>query len=323
MKKLSIIYTILLASISASSSANFKEGADITNYLNSLIQKQNVVNVPSGSFNIDATKSIRLKNNSQLIMSPDTKLNVIPTSNGSYRVFLIKNVKNVILSGGEIVGDKHKHLGKNGEWGMGIEIRDSQNIKISNMTIQKMWGDGIYVGTSGKNSTSNIFLNNIKLDDNRRQGLSIISVDGLYANKISATNTSGTLPASGIDIEPENGDKIIKNINLDQITTKNNEGAGIQIGLSRFDNQNDSVAIKIQNHTDIGSKYGLLMGAVNKKALGKIEMASLDYSKSKIPSCFHSWSNKNLNIEITGQMDFSSNQLCKGFYQNQSFSFLK
>ena len=59
---------------------------------------------------------------------------------------------------------------------MGVEIRDSQNISISNMSIDKMWGDAIYVGTAGKNSTYNIKLNNIRMNENRRQGISIISV---------------------------------------------------------------------------------------------------------------------------------------------------
>lgn len=304
-----------------SSSAKFVENTDITSYVNSLIQKNKTVTIPSGNYRVDATKSIKLKNGTQLQMSSGTKLHVIPNSKDSYRVFLIKNIKNASISGGEIIGDKYNHLGKTGEWGMGIEIRDSQNINISNISINKMWGDAMYVGTSGKNTTYNINLNNIEMNDNRRQGLTIISADTLNAKNIKARNTSGASPSSGIDIEPNDGSKVLKNITLDFITTSNNAGPGIQIGLSRYNNSKTPISISIKNHTDIGSQYGLLMGAINANPSGIISMNFLNYTKSKTPSCFNSWSNKRINVKINGNIGMSNVQTCMGHLKNSSFSF--
>lgn len=320
--KLRVFYLFFLSiGFSMSSSAKFVENTDITNYVNSLIQKNKTVTIPSGNYRVDATKSIKLKNGTQLQMSPDTKLHVIPNSKDSYRVFLIKNIKNASISGGEIIGDKYNHLSKTGEWGMGIEIRDSQNINISNISIDKMWGDAIYVGTNGKNTTYNINLNNIEMNDNRRQGLTIISADTLNAKNIKARNTSGASPSSGIDIEPNDGSKILKNIALDRITTSNNAGPGIQIGLSRYNNSNTPISINIKNHTDIGSQYGFLMGAISKTPTGNIKMSSLNYAKSKSPSCFNSWTNNRVKVIINGNIGISNVQTCMGHLKNSSFSF--
>ena len=290
--------------------AEFIENSDITTYLNQQLKLKSEVRIPAGSYKIDAGKSIVLPSNSSLILSPNTNLNVIPNKLGSYRVFKIKNVENVKISGGKISGDKYTHLGNTGEWGMGVEIRDSQNISISNMSIDKMWGDAIYVGTAGKNSTYNIKLNNIKMNDNRRQGLTIISVDTLNARNLKATNTNGAKPSGGIDIEPNNGTGTVKNITLENIVTSNNAGPGIQIGLSRYNNSKTPVSIKINNHTDTGSQYGILLGAINAVPSGRIEMKSINYSKSKNSSCFNSWSNKKFNVDISGDIGVIKTRYC-------------
>ncbi|ENY5813887.1 right-handed parallel beta-helix repeat-containing protein, partial [Acinetobacter baumannii] len=257
--KLKIIFWVAACSFTSSAWAKFIENTDITSYVNQLIKHQKVVSIPAGTYKIDANKSITPKDGTEIRLTPQTKLAIIPTKHGSYRVFQVKNVKNVKISGGSLTGDKYTHLGKTGEWGMGIEIRDSQNISISNMNIDKMWGDAIYIGTNGKNSTYNISLKNIRMNDNRRQGISIISVNKLLASNITATNTSGAMPASGIDIEPNNGSMILKNIVLKNIKTSGNQGSGIQIGLSRYDNSTKPLSITIENHQDANSGHGLLL----------------------------------------------------------------
>ncbi|HHP8129708.1 TPA: right-handed parallel beta-helix repeat-containing protein [Acinetobacter baumannii] len=307
--------------LSSNTSAKFIEGADITEYLNQLIKKNQKVVIPPGTYRIDATKGVKLKSYTEIEMSQKTELQVIPNSAKSYHVFLLNNIKNASISGGKITGDKYTHLGKIGEWGMGIEIRDSQNIKISNMSIDKMWGDAIYIGTKGPNSSSNIQLTNISMDNNRRQGLSIISVDTLIAKNITSKNTSGTSPASGIDIEPNDGFKQLKNIVLENIYTFNNEGAGIQIGLSRYANHRSPISIRISNHFDKNSKYGILLGAVNPKSNGSINISNVDYTLSRTPSCFHSWTNNQISIKASKDIGFSKEKICNGYQGNSSFSF--
>ncbi|ENW15636.1 hypothetical protein L313_2818 [Acinetobacter haemolyticus CIP 64.3 = MTCC 9819] len=315
--KLKIIFLVAACSFTSSAWAKFVENTDITSYVNQLIKKQKVVSIPAGTYKIDANKSIIPKNGSEIKLDPRTRLTVIPTKHGSYRVFQIKNVENVKISGGFLVGDKYTHLGNIGEWGMGIEIRDSKNIFISDMNVDKMWGDAIYVGTNGKNSTYNINLNNIRMNDNRRQGLTITSVNKLLANNIKATNTKGAKPASGIDIEPNNGSMILKDIKLKDIVTSGNAGPGIQIGLSRYNHSTSPVSISIENHQDNKSQYGLLLGAINRDSLGSITLNSVDYNSN---SCFNSWSNNKFMVYIRGNIGISSNKGCMGHFKNPNLS---
>ncbi|HHP6582573.1 hypothetical protein [Acinetobacter baumannii] len=313
--KLRSIFVLTVISIGSQAHAEFVENTDITSYVNSLIEKNKTITIPDGNYLVSATKSIQLKDNSTLKLSPNTVLNVIPTSSGSYRVFKIRNVKNVNISGGKIIGDKYTHLGETGEWGMGIEIRDSQNVSISNMNIDKMWGDAIYIGTNGKNSTYNISVKNIRMNDNRRQGISIISVNKLLASNITATNTSGAMPASGIDIEPNNGSMILKNIVLKNIKTSGNQGSGIQIGLSRYDNSTKPLSITIENHQDANSGHGLLLGAINKKAIGTMSIQS-----NSSGNCFNAWSNNSIKVDIVGATNISNSKGCNGHLRNSSIS---
>lgn len=313
--KLKIIFWVAACSFTSSAWAKFIENTDITSYVNQLLKHQKVVSIPAGTYKIDANKSIPPKDGTEIRLTPQTKLAVIPTKHGSYRVFQVKNVKNVKISGGSLTGDKYTHLGKTGEWGMGIEIRDSQNISISNINIDKMWGDAIYIGTNGKNSTYNISLKNIRMNDNRRQGISIISVNKLLASNITATNTSGAMPASGIDIEPNNGSMILKNIVLKNIKTSGNQGSGIQIGLSRYDNSTKPLSITIENHQDANSGHGLLLGAINKKAIGTMSIQS-----NSSGNCFNAWSNNSIKVDIVGATNISNSKGCNGHLRNSSIS---
>ena len=74
------------------------------------------------------------------------------------------------------------------------------------------------------------------MNDNRRQGVSVITAKNLNANNLTIKNTSGTGPASGIAIEPNNNKSHLENLTFKNITTENNKGAGIQITLKFYKN---------------------------------------------------------------------------------------
>ena len=161
----------------------------------------------------------------------------------SYQIINIKNKDDVSIKGGRIVGDVGKHTyikDSSSEWGMGVYILQSKNINISDLYITKCTGDGIYI-TGGKetsigaydNASKNISIMNVTCDDNRRQGLSIIHVDGMAVRNCSFINTGlteFTPPGAGVDIEPNisNGRNMsVQNLVVDNCTFTGNKGASI------------------------------------------------------------------------------------------------
>lgn len=303
----------------------YKNGEDITSILNNQIQENKTINIPAGNFKIDAETSIILKDNVTVTMSPQTILNVIPNKSSSYQVFRIHNVKNVTIRGGVIVGDKYTHEGASGEWGMGVEIKDSQNIHISNISINKMWGDAIYIGSKGLYNNNNIYLENLKLDDNRRQGISIISAQNLYVNKISISNTKGAAPGSGIDIEPNNNKAFLKNLNFKNIITKNNRGIGIQTTLKLYKESLNPISINIYNHKDFGSNFGFLVNGVDSKINGKITVLNTDYKKNNYSNlCFSKWENSKFTVNLekmNNDKQLYIGQWCEDFRINKQIKF--
>lgn len=127
---------------------------------------------------------------------------------------------NISISGkGKIIGDKNSHTGKDGEWGMGVHINQSQNIHIAGISIRECWGDCIYVG----GFSSYITIANCSLDQSRRQGISITGAENVIISNCYISNIAGTDPEYAIDIEP-NKNCICNNITIDSVTTANCKG---------------------------------------------------------------------------------------------------
>ena len=130
-----------------------------------------------------------------------------------YSLVLLHKSDNVIIEGGEFVGDLRTHKGDNGEWGHGIKLAGASNVILKNLICREFWGDGIdlieadYISSisAGVGPCEKIFLDNVKCLYNRRQGLSIEA-----ANKVEVRNSEFaytgkyrmTAPGCGIDIEP-------------------------------------------------------------------------------------------------------------------------
>lgn len=240
-----------------------KDGSfDYTDYVQQAINKYNNIVFPGFPILIN-DKGLSLKSNSKITFLPGSKLILKPTSKNSYSILQMRNVSNVILINPVIVGDRALHLGTSGEWGMGISIYSSTNISITGANISNCWGDGIYIGRL-KNSSSpiSIHISNSSLNFNRRDGISIISVDGLQIDSVYSANNNGTLPMSGINFEPNSYADDLLNIEVRDAKTENNPGGGIQVGFNKLYGGSDKkINIKIINHSDNGSNVAFKVSA--------------------------------------------------------------
>lgn len=179
-----------------------------------------------------------------------------------------------------------------GEWGMGVSIRGGKDIDISDISIDNCWGDAIYVGrTDSKSYAENVSLRNIRMLNNRRQGISLVSAEKFRASSIYIANTNGTDPQSGIDLEPNLPDERLLDVVIDGLYTEGCSGHGLHVWVSPFDNltaEENKVNVVVNNFTDVGSTRALYCSTSRKAfAKGRIEINGMRSINPKNGAIYH------------------------------------
>eukprot|EP00041_Stephanoeca_diplocostata_P015233 m.289739 g.289739 ORF g.289739 m.289739 type:complete len:420 (-) comp19971_c0_seq11:266-1525(-) len=146
------------------------------------------------------------------------------------------------------------------EWRHALTLRSVCNFKIEGLTISESGGDGIYVASSFTNETvpsSNVTVINISAVRNYRQGMSVISVEGLLVQDSLFADTAGTAPMAGIDFEPNSPDNRLADMVLRNVTVKNNAGRGFQFSLHGQNQSSAPITARFEDCTVLGgNKYG-------------------------------------------------------------------
>ncbi len=189
-----------------------------------------LVVIPKGTYKIDAIKTVNLKSNITLKLDSETKLFANPNGSAFYNIISIEMVENVKIIGGQIQGERYERTGTKGEWGMGIGIYGGKNVSIKDVIIKDCWGDGIYVGYRDK-PAQNVNIENVKCIGNRRQGMSITSAHNVTVVNSEFSETQGTNPQAGIDIEPNKGDTVSQ-VTIKNCVFENNKLSGVQVGAN-------------------------------------------------------------------------------------------
>lgn len=173
------------------------------------------------------------KNLCGIIIPSNTRLridgNIIlaPNNFDYYEILNVKGNNITIFGQGCIIGDKEKHTGTKGEWGMGLYIR-GKDITVRSITIKDCWGDCIYVGSDSRN----VHIEKCILDNGRRQGISITSARNVYIYDCVIKNVHGTAPQRAIDIEPNKGDTV-QNVFIHNTLIQNCFGGILVYGASK------------------------------------------------------------------------------------------
>lgn len=218
-----------------------KDGSvDYTEYIQTALNKHQNVLMPN--FTISTTGLLAVSN-SHIKFQPNSKLKLIPTDRERYQVLAIHGVENVTVSNANIEGDLKKHKGTKGEWGFGIDIRNSKNIKIQNATISNCWGDGIVVaygnkGFLGRNTfeTANVKISGFNISNCRRNGITVGGVNNLILNNGVISKIKGTAPETGIMIEPDYTQYVLRHISITNVSI-DNCSTGISTNLRKYISQ--------------------------------------------------------------------------------------
>jgi polygalacturonase len=246
-----------VASFGALGNGAADDTAAIQSAINALPSTGGTVEVPAGTYMINALIGINLRSHTRLLLDTGATLQAIPNSASRYWVVKAWGVNNVEIAGGSIVGERTQHLGTTGEWGYGINISASSAVYVHDISVSNSWGDGILVGASGSGTTLvrsyGVTLNNVKSSNNRRQGMSILPAVQVYVVNSSFTGSNGAAPQAGIDIEPATQGTTLQ-VRLENTTLSNNVGNGLEVhnNVSGLSMNNDT----IQNNQGFGVYVG-------------------------------------------------------------------
>ena len=239
---------------------------DYTRYIQLAINKHDKLIFPGFPLLVNDT-GLNIPSNRTLQFLKGSELRMKPSLKQGYAIIDIKEAKNVTLYNPVIIGDRYNHLGTGGEWGMGISIKGASNVRILGARISECWGDGIYIGQSQNvYASNNITIKDTRLVKNRRDGISVISVDGLILENIYAAYQDGTKPMCGINFETNNSNCEIKGVQVINPRTEFNKGNGIQIALSTMlGGISKNVNVVVLNHVDRRSNSFAFKVACNRK----------------------------------------------------------
>lgn len=226
-----------------------------------------------GIYMIDAVSGgVDIVSGTRLIFEEGAEYHAIPNSADRYAVLRLNDPTDVKIINPNIKGDRDDHTGTSGEFGHGIDIWGATDWEIINPKIRDMWGDGIYIGqknlTTGSPRNGRII--KPRCSNCRRQGISLIASDGLYMEDVILEDINGTSPQSGMDIEPNNADGLLRNIVINKIKTARCAGPGITNNFNRLtlsDNP-EPISITINDFVDEGSSVNLVVERCNKKMPG-------------------------------------------------------
>jgi hypothetical protein len=226
-----------------------------------------------------SSQGIDIGNNRTVYFQKKSVLRMQANNLKNYYLLRVADKKNVTIINPYLIGDRDSHFGKGGEWGMGISLLGATNVRIINPRISHFWGDGIYIGRGTKTYCENITIIGGYLDYNRRNGLSVISVNGLKISNLLVSNTFGTAPMAAVDFEPNKPDEYLKNIIVENLKTTNNYEYDILCALWKLNNNSSRVDISVNNHSVKGSNKPLTIFA-NEKGQKKIIKGNIVYKSS-------------------------------------------
>lgn len=160
------------------------------------------------------------------------------------------------------------------EWRHGLSILSSKNVKIENLQIAETGGDGIYLGVATRGvPCRDVVIRRVDCVANNRQGISVISVDGLLIEDSVLRDTFGTAPQSGIDFEPNREDEQISNVVMRRVLSENNAGDGFQFYLGNLDSDGPETTVEIVDCRAVRNRgcgfYWSAKGGPNRALPGK------------------------------------------------------
>ena len=134
---------------------------------------------------------------------------------------------------------EHRHI---------FNLLGTANVTIENLRIAESGGDGIYLGQGRNGETCrNTVIRRCDCDRNHRQGVSVITANGLLIEDTKLRNTIGTAPKAGIDFEPNSWRHELVDCTLRDCDISGNDGHGVDVYLGQLRAATKPISIRIED----------------------------------------------------------------------------
>ena len=183
----------------------------------------------------DAFGGVRMKSG-QVLDFNGAELRALPSNQRNGAVLQALDADGWRIEGpGRITGERSNHIGKEGEWGMGLMVRGSRGWSVGpGLEISNCWGDGIYVSGSARGYSEDFLINGVHVRNCRRNGISIIAGRNGEIRSANIHDIDGVSPFGGIDLEPDNAQHPNQNIRIVGGKIRN-VGVGVYVTVSNED----------------------------------------------------------------------------------------
>ena len=195
------------------------------------------------------TLPLKMPSDIEFVLEPGVELVAKRGEYKGLRDFLLElpSCTNVTIRGGkgatlrmwkkDYQGPDYTH----GEWRYALRIHRCRNVLVEGLTIVESGGDGI--GVTG----TDITIRNCVCDRNHRQGMSVFNVKNLLVENCVFSNTSGTPPQAGVDIEPDSAGERLDNVVFRNCKSFGNSGAGFEAYLAQLRKSSGPISITFEN----------------------------------------------------------------------------
>jgi hypothetical protein len=240
------------------------------------------------------TLPLKGRSNKELVLEPGVEL---VAKRGAFLkrrdyLFELSCVSNFTLRGGEgsvfrmWKEDYRKPPYEPGEWRYGLRIQHCQNVLVEGLRVEKSGGDGIGIIRS-----KNITIRKCVCDGNHRQGLTLFSGENVLIEDTVMSNTEGTPPQAGVDVEPDGPDEYIINCVFRNCLSMGNVGSGFEIytpGLCA--SKSPPISLVFENCRAVGNRTGLTIDGGNGKecdfATGSMIFRNCSFEESSVNGIF-------------------------------------
>ena len=232
---------------------------------------------------------LRLGSNTELVLEPEV---VLLAKRGEYRgkrdsLMEIQGATNVILRGGigstlrmwrcDYVAPPYEKA----QWRAALRITHSRNVCVEGLRMEQSGGDGITIGRGSENIT----VRGCTCDGNHRQGISLTDGENILIEDTILSNTGGTNPQAGIDIEPDLNYERLVNISLRNCLSRGNVGNGFELYLGKLDDTSKPISVSFENCRSEGSLCGAAIhGGFSKEAhfgRGTVRFSNCVFAESR------------------------------------------